>query len=104
MGSLRKRWPSSFGSLCHDIGLDRVSFSVAAGEIFVVMGLSGSGKSTLIRYVNRPIDPAAGEIFVNGVDITAMDAAGLRAYRRNTISMVFQRWRRVRNNTVMLSF
>ncbi|MHB1110016.1 MAG: quaternary amine ABC transporter ATP-binding protein [Devosia sp.] len=74
------------------IGLDRVSLSVEPGEIFVVMGLSGSGKSTLIRHVNRLIDPTAGEIFVNGVDIMAMDAAGLRAYRRNTISMVFQRF------------
>jgi glycine betaine/proline transport system ATP-binding protein len=74
------------------IGLDRVSLSVEAGEIFVVMGLSGSGKSTLIRHVNRLIDPTAGEIFVNNVDVMAMDAAGLRAYRRNTISMVFQRF------------
>jgi len=74
------------------IGLDRVSLSVEPGEIFVVMGLSGSGKSTLIRHVNRLIDPTAGEIFVNGVDVMAMDAAGLRAFRRNTISMVFQRF------------
>lgn len=74
------------------IGLDRVSLSVEQGEIFVVMGLSGSGKSTLIRHVNRLVDPTAGEIVVNGVDVMAMDAAGLRAYRRNSISMVFQRF------------
>lgn len=74
------------------VGLDRVSLGVEAGEIFVVMGLSGSGKSTLVRHVNRLIDPTAGAIFVNGVDVMAMDAAGLRAYRRNTISMVFQRF------------
>lgn len=74
------------------IGLDRVSLSVEKGEIFVVMGLSGSGKSTLIRHVNRLIDPTSGEIIVNGVDVMAMDAAGLRTYRRKTISMVFQRF------------
>ena len=74
------------------IGLDRVSLQVERGEIFVVMGLSGSGKSTLVRHVNRLIDPTAGEIFVDGVDVMTMDAAGLRAYRRNTISMVFQRF------------
>lgn len=74
------------------VGLDRVSLSVEPGEIFVVMGLSGSGKSTLIRHVNRLIDPTAGEIFVGGVDVMAMDAAGLRAYRRNSVSMVFQRF------------
>jgi len=74
------------------IGLDRVSLSVEAGEIFVVMGLSGSGKSTLIRHVNRLVDPTSGGIVVNGVDVMAMGAAGLRAYRRNTVSMVFQRF------------
>jgi glycine betaine/proline transport system ATP-binding protein len=83
------------------IGLDRVSLSIEPGEIFVVMGLSGSGKSTLIRHVNRLIDPTAGEIFVNGVDVMAMDAAGLRAYRRNTISMVFQRFGLLPHRTVL---
>jgi glycine betaine/proline transport system ATP-binding protein len=74
------------------IGLDRVSLSIERGEIFVVMGLSGSGKSTLVRHVNRLIDPTAGEIHVGGADIMAMDAAGLRAYRRHEVSMVFQRF------------
>ena len=58
------------------IGLDRVSLSVEPGEIFVVMGLSGSGKSTLIRHVNRLIDPTAGEIVVNGVDVMAHGCRG----------------------------
>ena len=39
-----------------------VSFSVAQGETFVVMGLSGSGKSTLIRCLSRLIEPTQGEI------------------------------------------
>src|SRR3546814_1422726 len=43
------------------VGVQDVSFSVDAGEIFVVMGLSGSGKSTLVRMLNRLIEPTAGE-------------------------------------------
>jgi glycine betaine/proline transport system ATP-binding protein len=67
-----------------------VSFSVARGETFVVMGLSGSGKSTLIRCLSRLIDPTAGEVLLNGEDLLAMDDDQLRDVRRGKISMVFQ--------------
>lgn len=67
-----------------------VSFSVARGETFVVMGLSGSGKSTLIRCLSRLIDPTAGEVLLNGEDLLAMDDDQLREVRRGKISMVFQ--------------
>ena len=39
----------------------------------VVMGLSGSGKSTLIRHINRLIDPTAGEVLYDGVDVCKMN-------------------------------
>ncbi len=39
-----------------------VSFEVAPGEVFVVMGLSGSGKSTLVRLLTRLIEPTAGHV------------------------------------------
>ena len=42
-----------------------VSFDVAPGEVFVVMGLSGSGKSTLVRCLSRLVEPTAGEILFN---------------------------------------
>ena len=67
-----------------------VSFSVARGETFVVMGLSGSGKSTLIRCLSRLIDPTAGEVLLNGEDLLAMNDDQLREVRRGKISMVFQ--------------
>lgn len=67
-----------------------VSFSVARGETFVVMGLSGSGKSTLIRCLSRLIDPTAGEVLLNGEDLLAMTEDKLREVRRGKISMVFQ--------------
>jgi glycine betaine/proline transport system ATP-binding protein len=41
-----------------------LSFEVAPGEVFVVMGLSGSGKSTLVRCLTRLIEPTAGQILL----------------------------------------
>lgn len=67
-----------------------VSFSVARGETFVVMGLSGSGKSTLIRCLSRLIEPTRGEVLLEGEDLLAMDHKALRGVRRGRISMVFQ--------------
>ena len=67
-----------------------VSFDVAKGEVFVVMGLSGSGKSTLVRMINRIHDPTAGQVMVDGEDIMHLDDERLREIRRRTISMVFQ--------------
>lgn len=67
-----------------------VSFDVAEGEVFVVMGLSGSGKSTLVRMLNRLHEPTAGQILIDGEDIGALDADRLRDLRRRKVSMVFQ--------------
>jgi glycine betaine/proline transport system ATP-binding protein len=67
-----------------------VSFDVAPGEIFVVMGLSGSGKSTLIRCLTRLIEPTRGEILLDGEDVRKADSARLRELRRRRFGMVFQ--------------
>jgi len=72
------------------VGVNRASFSVEAGEIFVIMGLSGSGKSTLIRLVNRLIEPTEGNITIDGEDLSKMDKNSLRQVRREKLSMVFQ--------------
>jgi glycine betaine/proline transport system ATP-binding protein len=67
-----------------------VSFDVAKGEVFVVMGLSGSGKSTLVRCLTRLIEPTAGEVFFEGEDILTASKSRLRELRRTKFSMVFQ--------------
>ena len=67
-----------------------VSFDVAPGEVFVVMGLSGSGKSTLVRCLTRLIEPTSGQVMFEGEDIRSADAKRLRDLRRNKFSMVFQ--------------
>jgi glycine betaine/proline transport system ATP-binding protein len=67
-----------------------ISFEVAPGEVFVVMGLSGSGKSTLVRCLTRLIEPTAGTVTIDGNDITSASESKLRELRRNYVSMVFQ--------------
>ena len=67
-----------------------VTFDVAPGEVFVVMGLSGSGKSTLVRCLTRLIDATAGEVLIEGEDILKASPSQLRELRRTEFSMVFQ--------------
>ena len=67
-----------------------ISFDVAEGEVFVVMGLSGSGKSTLVRCLTRLIEPTAGTVSIDGNDITGASESKLRDLRRTYVSMVFQ--------------
>ena len=78
------------------VGVNDVSFHVDRGEIFVIMGLSGSGKSTVLRCVNRLIDPLSGSVFLQTdegeIDVTTLDEEALRAVRRDSLSMVFQRF------------
>ncbi|MGD8367534.1 MAG: glycine betaine/L-proline ABC transporter ATP-binding protein ProV [Desulfobacterales bacterium] len=72
------------------VGVREASFTVRAGEIFVVMGLSGSGKSTLVRMLNRLIEPTAGEVLIDGQNVTQMKKKDLIQLRREKMSMVFQ--------------
>ena len=72
------------------VGVKDVSFDVAPGEVFVIMGLSGSGKSTLVRCLTRLIEPTAGEIVIDGHDIVTAGESELRDLRRTHTSMVFQ--------------
>jgi glycine betaine/proline transport system ATP-binding protein len=67
-----------------------ISFDVARGEVFVIMGLSGSGKSTLVRCVTRLIEPTSGSISICGQDVLGADPGALRELRRTKVSMVFQ--------------
>lgn len=72
------------------IAVRDVSFDVAPGEVFVVMGLSGSGKSTLVRCMTRLIEPTQGSLTFEGEDILKVDNARLRELRKTRFSMVFQ--------------
>jgi glycine betaine/proline transport system ATP-binding protein len=85
----------------HVLGLKDINISMPGGCIQVIMGLSGSGKSTLIRHINRLIDPTAGEVLVDGVDIVKMNKADLQEFRRHQTAMVFQRFALLPHRTVL---
>lgn len=76
----------------HVLGLNNINMSIEESSVHVVMGLSGSGKSTLIRHINRLIDPTAGKVEVDGLDVTQLDMLGLNEFRKNKTGMVFQRF------------
>jgi glycine betaine/proline transport system ATP-binding protein len=82
------------------LGVADVSFSVAPGEIFCIMGLSGSGKSTLVRHLNRLIEPTAGEIKIGGKSVNALSAPDLRKLRAENVGMVFQNMALLPHRTV----
>jgi osmoprotectant transport system ATP-binding protein len=73
-----------FRSVSYHIGgsrvLDDLSFSVARGEVLVLLGESGCGKTTTLKLVNRLIEPTSGEVRVEGRPTTAWDAIELRRH------------------------
>ncbi len=82
------------------LALDNVSFKVEPGEFLAVIGLSGSGKSTLLRCINRLVEPTAGQIIWNGMDITQASQDEMLRIRRK-IGMVFQHFNLVSRSKVL---
>lgn len=78
-----------------------VSFDIAKGEVFVVMGLSGSGKSTLTRCIIRLIEVTSGDIELCGQSVVKADQKSLRDMRRTKVSMVFQHFALLPHRSVL---
>jgi phosphonate transport system ATP-binding protein len=68
-----------------------VSLQVEKGSFVGVIGRSGAGKSTLLRLINRLVEPTAGRIAFDGVDVTALRGRALRLWRARA-AMVFQQF------------
>ena len=69
--------------------VDGVDFALARGEVLGVVGESGSGKTTLGRSVIRLVEPTAGTVTYDGIDVLALRAREMRALRRR-MQIVFQ--------------
>ena len=79
--------------------LKKTNLSIKEGEIFGIIGLSGAGKSTLVRCINMLERPTAGQVFVDGAELTKMSDAQLRKARQN-IGMIFQHFNLLTSRTV----
>lgn len=68
---------------------ENVSFRVARGTVFAIMGVSGCGKSTLLRHILGLLEPAAGQVLLQGIDFWGGDA-GIRHGLRSRCGVLFQ--------------
>lgn len=91
--SLTKSFPARRNLLGRPTGWTHavrgVDLRVARGETLAVVGESGAGKSTVGRMVLRLIEPDAGRVRLDGVDVLALDSKELRALRKR-MQMIFQ--------------
>lgn len=76
------------GSVVH--ALQDVNLDIKAGELVAIMGPSGSGKSTLLNMLGMLDQPTAGQIYINGTNVTAIKNRTLPGLRSKQLGFVFQ--------------
>lgn len=69
--------------------LQGIDIAVPRGGVLALMGTSGGGKTTVLRLIGRQLDPAAGQVLFDGVDLATLDREALYAARRR-MGMLFQ--------------
>lgn len=79
--------------------LKDVSITIDDGEFVFIVGRSGSGKSTLLRLLLKEVEPTAGRIVVNDMDLQKMPRRYIPKYRRK-LGMIFQDFRLLKDRTV----
>ena len=80
--------------------LKGVDLAMTVQEVIALLGLSGSGKSTLLRCINRLVEPTAGKVVLDGVEITGLPRRDLRRMRQR-MGMIFQEFNLVDRLTVL---
>ena len=80
--------------------LEGIDLTIRGGDIFGIVGMSGAGKSTLVRCINLLERPTAGQVLIDGEDLTALSPAKLREKRRE-IAMIFQQFNLLMQRTCL---
>ncbi len=91
---LSHRYPNGMLALA-DVGLE-----VDAGELLIVLGGNGCGKTTLLRCITRALAPTAGEVWLNGAEISRLAGERLRRARLD-LAMISQHANLVRRRSVL---
>jgi putative ABC transport system ATP-binding protein len=86
---LKKIYTSRFGANQVQ-ALSNVSFSVEQGEYVAIMGESGSGKTTLLNILAALDQPTAGEVKLDGKELTRVREKEIASFRRDNLGFVFQ--------------
>lgn len=89
VNGLRKVYTTRFGGNKVE-ALRNVNFSVEEGEYVAIMGESGSGKTTLLNILAALDKPTAGQIILDGQDLSKIKEAKVAAFRRDNLGFVFQ--------------
>ena len=77
------------GDVCID-ALKDASFTIAEGEICVIVGQSGAGKTTLLNILGGMDRLTSGHVLLAGEDVSGFDRKRLTTYRRHEVGFVFQ--------------
>ena len=96
--SLRKEVTSPEGMLTI---LDDVSLSIVSGETVAIVGASGAGKSTLLALLAGLDEPSAGGVWLEGIELSALDEDGRAAARARHVGFVFQSFHLVPSLTAL---
>lgn len=86
--SLSKKYSTKGGN--DTTAIDNLSLTIMEGEFVGIMGTSGSGKSTLLNLVATIDSPSAGNILLDGVDISNLSEKKLAIIRNKKIGIIFQ--------------
>lgn len=70
--------------------LDRISFEVQDGEFIAIMGASGSGKTTLLNCISTIDSVSAGNILLDGENVSDISGRDLARFRRERLGFIFQ--------------
>ena len=99
VNDLQKVYTTRFGGV-RVPALTGVTFTVEPSEYVAIMGESGAGKTTLLNLLAALDKPTAGQILLDGKDLSAVPEARLAAFRRENLGFVFQDFNLLDNFTL----
>lgn len=70
--------------------LAEASFEIARGQLVALVGRSGSGKTTMLNCIGGLDRPSAGDVLIDGQNVTSLGEAGLATLRRDVVAFIFQ--------------